>query len=251
MAAAVAAQFCDSHQRRFTRSARGGNIPKSIAAAVAVRPHPVVRAQMPVLRFQLARAACRAARASSTCRRSIADLELALPLYLGAPRADASSSAAGRRACFGSSTGRDCSAPFARVLTLDAYAEITLEANPGTFEAQKFAGFPQGSGSIACRSVCKASICAISRAWDAFTMTFEARRAIEIAKTHFDNVNIDLMYAIARANAAGSRGRHRHCNGIRAPSCVGLSSDHRAQHLFPSPSAPLAGRCHRADMQES
>lgn len=42
------------------------------------------------------------------------------------------------------------------LLPLDADAEITLEANPGTFEAAKFAQF-RASGVNACRSASRAS----------------------------------------------------------------------------------------------
>ena len=36
-------------------------------------------------------------------------------------------------------------------------AEITLEANPGTFERQKFAGYLRAPASTGCRSACRAS----------------------------------------------------------------------------------------------
>lgn len=76
-----------------------------------------------------------------------------------------------------------------------ADAEITLEANPGTFEAQKFRDF-RAAGvnrlSIGIQSFNDAHLKALGRIHGAD----EARRAIEIAQAHFDNVNLDLMYAL-------------------------------------------------------
>lgn len=80
-------------------------------------------------------------------------------------------------------------------LNLDADAEITLEANPGTFEAEKFRAY-RASGinrlSIGIQSFNPAHLKALGRIHDAD----EARRAVEIAATHFDNFNLDLMYAL-------------------------------------------------------
>jgi putative oxygen-independent coproporphyrinogen III oxidase len=74
-------------------------------------------------------------------------------------------------------------------------AEITLEANPGTFEAGKFAEF-RALGinrlSIGVQSFNPRHLKALGRIHD----DHEARRAIEIARTRFDNINLDLMYAL-------------------------------------------------------
>jgi putative oxygen-independent coproporphyrinogen III oxidase len=74
-------------------------------------------------------------------------------------------------------------------------AEITLEANPGTFEARKFAEF-RALGitrlSIGIQSFNPAHLGALGRIHDAA----QARAAIEIAQASFDNVNLDLMYAL-------------------------------------------------------
>ncbi len=78
---------------------------------------------------------------------------------------------------------------------LDPDAEITLEANPGTFEADKFAQFRRlgvNRLSIGVQSFNARHLKAIGRIHD----DQEARRAIETARTHFDNVNLDLMYAL-------------------------------------------------------
>ncbi|MGH8750902.1 MAG: radical SAM family heme chaperone HemW [Burkholderiales bacterium] len=80
-------------------------------------------------------------------------------------------------------------------VNLDAYAEITLEANPGTFETEKFAAF-RAAGinrlSIGIQSFNPRHLKALGRIHD----DKEARRAIEIAQRHFDNFNLDLMYAL-------------------------------------------------------
>jgi len=89
-------------------------------------------------------------------------------------------------------------------------AEITLEANPGTFEREKFAGF-RAAGvnrlSLGIQSFDPAQLRALGRIHDAD----EARAAAEAAVTIFGNVNFDLMYALprqtpdeARADAAAA-----------------------------------------------
>ena len=73
--------------------------------------------------------------------------------------------------------------------------EITLEANPGTVEAEKFREF-RAAGvnrlSIGIQSFNPRHLSALGRIHD----DREARRAIEIALEHFDNVNLDLMYGL-------------------------------------------------------
>jgi len=80
---------------------------------------------------------------------------------------------------------------------LDPAAEITLEANPGTFEARKFAHF-RALGinrlSIGIQSFNPAHLQALGRIHD----DEEARRAVEMARSTFDNINLDLMYALPR-----------------------------------------------------
>jgi putative oxygen-independent coproporphyrinogen III oxidase len=81
------------------------------------------------------------------------------------------------------------------LLPLDADAEITLEANPGTVEAAKFAQF-RASGinrlSVGIQSFNDAHLKALGRIHD----TSQARHAVEIAAKHFDNFNLDLMFAL-------------------------------------------------------
>ena len=80
-------------------------------------------------------------------------------------------------------------------LPLEPGAEITLEANPGTVEAARFRGF-RAAGvnriSIGVQSFDDAMLAALGRIHSAA----EANRAIEAALASFDNVNVDLMYAL-------------------------------------------------------
>ncbi|MHB8823691.1 MAG: radical SAM family heme chaperone HemW, partial [Thiobacillus sp.] len=83
-----------------------------------------------------------------------------------------------------------------RTLTqLAAGAEITLEANPGTVEAAKFAGFREAGVtrvSLGIQSFDPRHLKALGRIHD----DAEARCAAELAATHFDTFNLDLMYAL-------------------------------------------------------
>ncbi len=80
-------------------------------------------------------------------------------------------------------------------------AEITLEANPGTVEAGKFADF-RAAGinrlSLGIQSFNPAHLKALGRIHD----DMEACRAVELAARHFDNFNLDLMYGLPGQSAA-------------------------------------------------
>lgn len=83
------------------------------------------------------------------------------------------------------------------LLPLSGSAEITLEANPGTVEASKFAAFRDAGVnrlSMGIQSFNDTHLHALGRIHSAD----EARRAIEIAQAHFDNFNLDLMYALPK-----------------------------------------------------
>lgn len=83
------------------------------------------------------------------------------------------------------------------LLPLDMNAEITLEANPGTVEAGKFALFRDAGVnrlSLGIQSFNDAHLKALGRIHSAD----EAKRAIGIAQQHFDNINLDLMYALPK-----------------------------------------------------
>lgn len=81
------------------------------------------------------------------------------------------------------------------LLPLDSAAEITMEANPGTFEMEKFRSY-RDSGinrlSIGIQSFNSKHLQALGRIHDGD----EARRAIDIAQSNFENFNLDLMFAL-------------------------------------------------------
>lgn len=83
-----------------------------------------------------------------------------------------------------------------RRLALSSDCEITLEANPGTAEADKFAGFRDAGVnrlSIGVQSFDDAHLGALGRIHDAA----QAHRAIEMAQSAgFERINIDLMFGL-------------------------------------------------------
>ncbi len=86
-------------------------------------------------------------------------------------------------------------------VTLDSEAEITLEANPGTFEAEKFHGFREAGVnrlSIGIQSFNAAHLKALGRVHN----DDEAKRAIDIAQQNFDNINLDVMFALPNQTLA-------------------------------------------------
>ena len=116
-------------------------------------------------------------------------------------------------------------------LPLQPDAEITLEANPGTAEAGKFAAF-RAAGvtrlSVGVQSFDDAKLAALGRIHDAG----EARQAVELAQRHFERVNLDLMYALPRQTLAEAQGDI----AIAIGSGVGHVS---AYHLTLEPNTPF------------
>jgi oxygen-independent coproporphyrinogen-3 oxidase len=87
---------------------------------------------------------------------------------------------------------------------LAADAEITLEANPGTFERARFAGFRQAGVnrlSVGVQSFEPRLLQALGRVHDADEARAAAAAAIEI----FGNVNLDLMYALPGQTPADAK----------------------------------------------
>lgn len=80
-------------------------------------------------------------------------------------------------------------------LPMDADIEITMEANPGTVEADKFASYA-ASGinrlSLGIQSFNNDKLAALGRIHN----SSDASRAIEIATKNFKRVNLDIMYAL-------------------------------------------------------
>jgi oxygen-independent coproporphyrinogen-3 oxidase len=81
------------------------------------------------------------------------------------------------------------------LLPLALDVEMTLEANPGTVEAARFAAYREAGVnrlSMGIQSFNDAHLQALGRIHSAD----EAKAAIKIAQQHFDNINLDLMYAL-------------------------------------------------------
>lgn len=104
------------------------------------------------------------------------------------------------------------------LLPLDVNAEITLEANPGTVETEKFKGFREAGVnrlSLGIQSFNETHLQALGRIHN----SAEARRAVEIAQSHFDNINLDLMYALPQQTLA------------QAEQDVRTALEYKPQHL--------------------
>lgn len=124
----------------------------------------------------------------------LADLELALPSIWGR-RVHSVFFGGGTPSLFApESIDRILAGVRARV-PLAPDAEITLEANPGTFERARFAGF-KAAGinrlSVGVQSFEPKFLHSLGRVHDADEARDAAAAAIEI----FGNVNLDLMYAL-------------------------------------------------------
>lgn len=133
----------------------------------------------------------------------IADLETELPNVWG--RQVHSVFIGGGTPSLLSADGLDklLSAIRARVV-LEPDAEITMEANPGSVEAEKFAGFAKAGinrVSLGIQSFQDTQLKALGRIHNGA----EARRAIEIAMNHFKSVNLDLMYGLPGQTLEGAK----------------------------------------------
>ncbi len=130
----------------------------------------------------------------------IRDLELALPQIWGR-KVYTVFFGGGTPSLFSAQSIETILSAVRMLLPLDLNAEITLEANPGTVEVSKFAGY-RAAGvnrlSLGIQSFNDGHLKALGRIHGAN----EARRAVEIAQQHFDNINLDLMYGLPQQTVA-------------------------------------------------
>ena len=123
-----------------------------------------------------------------------ADLEAALPLIWGR-RIHSIFIGGGTPSLFSPAAIDQLITDLRARLPLEPALEITLEANPGTFERDRFKAF-RAAGvtrlSIGVQSFDDALLKALGRVHDAA----QAEAAVREAREHFDTFNIDLMYAL-------------------------------------------------------
>ena len=133
----------------------------------------------------------------------IADLEAALPAIWG--RSIVSVFIGGGTPSLMSGATVDALLAALRMrLPLLPGAEITLEANPGTAEADRFKAYRDAGVnrlSLGIQSFDDAKLAALGRIHSGD----EARRAIEMAYAHFERINLDLMYALPEQTLAEAR----------------------------------------------
>ena len=124
----------------------------------------------------------------------MADLEGALPLIWGRP-VHSVFLGGGTPSLFSPQAIDELLAGVRARVRLAPDCEITLEANPGTFERDRFRAFRQAGVtrlSIGVQSFDDRFLQALGRVHDAA----QARAAVEEAALAFDTFNIDLMYAL-------------------------------------------------------
>ncbi len=133
-------------------------------------------------------------------------------------------------------------------LQLEPGAEITLEANPGTVEAARFAGFRQAGVnriSIGAQSFDDRMLAALGRIHGAD----EARRAVAAALHSFDNVNLDLMYALPGQSLAMARADAEEAVRLGVPHVSAYQLTIEPNTVFWSAPPQLPQHDESADMQ--
>lgn len=179
----------------------------------------------------------------------IADLETALPLVWG--RRIESLFFGGGTPSLLSDGGLDrLLAALRSLLPLSPTAEITLEANPGTVDAARFAEF-RAAGvnrlSLGIQSFNAGHLRALGRIHD----DRQAREAIEIAARHFENFNLDLMYGLPGQTPAEALADIDIARTFAPPhlSCYQLTIEANTAFAARPPLLPAPDSC--ADMQDA
>ena len=124
----------------------------------------------------------------------IADLEASLPFVWGR-RVHTVFIGGGTPSLFAPASIERLIAAIRARLPLEPGCEITMEANPGTFERDRFRGFADAGVtrlSIGAQSFDDVKLIALGRVHDAA----QARAAIDEARSAFATFNIDLMVAL-------------------------------------------------------
>lgn len=183
------------------------------------------------------------------CAALIADLEGALPDIWGR-RVYSVFFGGGTPSLFSARSIEALISAFRARLQLSSDAEITLEANPGTFEAEKFHDF-RAAGvnrlSIGVQSFDDARLAALGR----IHSSDEARRAIEHALGCFGQVNIDLMYALPGQSPEGANADIAEAVRLGAPHVSAYQLTIEPNTVFHSKPPKLPAHDVAAQMQEA
>ncbi len=179
----------------------------------------------------------------------IADLQSALPLIWGRPLVSVFFGG-GTPSLLSPAAIDELLAAFRALAMLSPEAEITLEANPGTIEAEKFAGF-RAAGvnrlSLGIQSFDDRHLAALGRIHGAA----EAKRAAQLAGDHFDSFNLDLMYGLPGQTAEQALTDVETALAFSPPhlSCYQLTLEPNTRFAAFPPALPEDDLC--ADMQEA
>ena len=179
----------------------------------------------------------------------IADLQSALPLIWGRPVVSVFFGG-GTPSLLSPAAIDELIAAFRALAMLSPEAEITLEANPGTVEAEKFAGF-RAAGvnrlSLGIQSFDDEHLKALGRIHGAA----EARRAAQLAGEHFDSFNLDLMYGLPGQTHEQALTDIETALTFSPPhlSCYQLTLEPNTRFAAFPPELPESDTC--ADMQEA
>ncbi|PKO86227.1 MAG: oxygen-independent coproporphyrinogen III oxidase-like protein [Betaproteobacteria bacterium HGW-Betaproteobacteria-12] len=179
----------------------------------------------------------------------IADLQSALPLIWGRP-VQTVFFGGGTPSLLSAAAIDELIAAFRALAMLSPEAEITLEANPGTVEAGKFAGF-RAAGvnrlSLGIQSFDDGHLQALGRIHGAA----EAKRAAQLAGEHFERFNLDLMYGLPGQSLEQALADIDTALSFAPPhlSCYQLTMEPNTRFAAFPPQLPEADLC--ADMQEA
>jgi putative oxygen-independent coproporphyrinogen III oxidase len=179
----------------------------------------------------------------------IADLQSALPLIWGRP-VQSVFFGGGTPSLLSPAAVDELITTFRMLAMLAPDAEITLEANPGTVEAEKFAGF-RAAGvnrlSLGIQSFNDEHLKALGRIHGAA----EAKLAAQLAGQHFDSFNLDLMYGLPGQTQAQALADVDTALGFSPThlSCYQLTLEPNTRFAAFPPELPESDLC--ADMQEA
>ena len=145
----------------------------------------------------------------------LADLDQALPLIWGRP-VHSIFIGGGTPSLFSPAAIDRLLADIRARLRLDADCEITLEANPGTFEKDRFKAFRQAGVtrlSVGVQSFNDDHLKALGRVHD----SAQAIAAVEEAAANFETFNLDIMYALPGQTLAGLEKDMRQAMALSPP----------------------------------